>query len=320
METDLLRSFQTLVRARSFTAAAAQLGYVQSTVTAQVQSLERQLQARLLDRLPGGVVATEAGRRLLAHAEQILTLEERMRADVPEQAGAVSGIVRLGAPESLCAYPLPAEITALRTQEPGVRLVLTATGTDSALQALRSGDLDVALVLDTDVVAADLTVRRLHAEPLALVGPAGRERSDRVDWSDLCEVDVLLLEEGCSYSDLTARQLAAAGHPATRRSRFGSVETVKRCVAAGLGLSVLPQVTVERETTDGSLIVIAGPMLPATTTMLVTHPARTPTPAVETTLRLLDDCESTRVEPEFLQRKGIDDAGVGEPRVPLARP
>jgi len=94
METNLLRSFRAVVRARSFTAAAAELGYVQSTVTAHVQTLEGLLGARLLDRLPAGAVPTEAGRRLVSYADDLLVLEERLRVDVPGQPGHLSGVVR----------------------------------------------------------------------------------------------------------------------------------------------------------------------------------------------------------------------------------
>jgi len=118
METDLLRSFRAVVRTRSFTAAAAELGYVQSTVTAHVQTLERLVGIRLLDRLPAGAVPTGAGRRLVPYADDVLTLEQRILVDVPAQPGHLSGVVRLAAPESLCAYQLPDLIAVLRDRPP----------------------------------------------------------------------------------------------------------------------------------------------------------------------------------------------------------
>ena len=133
METTLLRSFVAVVHRGGFTAAARDLGYVQSTVTAHVQALERLLGVRLLDRLPGGVIPTEAGGRLLPMAEEMLRLQDRLVQDVQPSCDAPIGIVRLAAPESLCAYRLPALVAQLRERAPGVRLSLTPVGTAGAL-------------------------------------------------------------------------------------------------------------------------------------------------------------------------------------------
>ena len=82
MDTALLETFVAVARARSFTAAARELGYVQSTVTGHIQALEQRLGGRLVDRLPSGAVLTGAGQRLMPYAEQLLALESRMRAEV----------------------------------------------------------------------------------------------------------------------------------------------------------------------------------------------------------------------------------------------
>ena len=69
---------------------------------------------------------------------------------------------------------------------------------------------------------------------------------------------VLLLEEGCAYSDELAALIASAD-PATTPPRFGGIETVKRCVAAGLGLALLPTITVADELADGRLVELHPP-------------------------------------------------------------
>jgi len=96
VETDLLRTFTAVVRTGSFTAAARELGYVQSTVTGHLQALERRLGTRLLDRLSSGAVPTNAGARLLPYAEQLLDLETRIATDVPYGDDRPVGDVRLG--------------------------------------------------------------------------------------------------------------------------------------------------------------------------------------------------------------------------------
>ena len=285
METDLLRSFAAVVRTGSFTAAARELGYVQSTVTGHVQALERRFGERLLDRLPTGALATEAGHRLLLHAERLLDLEALMAAEVPSGGGRPAGRVRLVAPESLCAYRLPALLGELRAAAPDVRLTLAPGGTAQALAAVRNGGADAALLLEPALVAPDLSVEALGGEELALLAAAA-SASDATPttWERLADHDALLLEDGCSYSDEVARHLLTAGQPDSRRVRFGSIEAVKRCVAAGWGWTVLPAVTAVTDLRAGTLAVLPGPLPPAPTVHLATHPDRTLTTATRLVL------------------------------------
>ncbi len=286
MDIELLRTFVTVVRARSFTAAAHELGYVQSTVTGHVQSLERRLGARLLDRLPTGAMLTDAGQRLVPYAEQILELQDRMCAEVPTDTGQPVGSVRLTAPESLCAYRLPALLAALRAEQPDLRLSVNPGGTTAALQAVRDRTTDLALMLEPMLTAADVRLEPVGTEDLVLLtGTPSAATKQTWTWGDLAAREALLLEEGCSYSDDTARHLLAAGQPATRRTHFGSIEAIKQCVAAGLGWTVLPAVTAAPELRAHTLIAVPGPALADCTVYLATHPNRTLKPAAH---RVLD--------------------------------
>ena len=282
MDTELLRTFVAVARTRSFTAAARELGYVQSTVTGHVQALERHLGGRLLDRLPTGAVLTDAGERLMPHAEQLLDLESRMRAEVPAGAGRLAGAVRLTAPESLCAYRLPTLVTALRAEAPDVRLSLTPGGTAAALDAARSAATDLALLLEPTLTAAGVLLEPIGAEDLVLLAaPTAAGAQGHWTWADLAAGDALLLEEGCTYSDDAARRLLAAGQPATRRTRFGSIEATKQCVAAGLGWTVLPAAAAAPELRERTLVALSGPPLADCTVYLATHPKRTLAPAAQ---------------------------------------
>ncbi len=275
-------TFTAVVRTGSFTAAARELGYVQSTVTGHLQALERRLGTRLLDRLPSGAVPTDAGARLLPYAVQLLDLETRIATDVPYGDDRPVGRVRLVAPESLCAYRLPDLLARLRATAPDVRLALAPAGTAQALAAVRAGATETALLLEPTLTAADLHLEQLGAEELTLLAAphaADLYRSgqfgQRLTWTQLAQQDVLLLEDGCSYSDDVARHLLAAGQPDSKRTRFGSVEAVTRCTAAGLGWTVLPSVTAATELRAGALTALPGPLPPQPVVHLATYPHRT---------------------------------------------
>lgn len=260
MDTRLLTTFLAVLRTGGMTAAAAKLGFVQSTVTAHVQALERLAGTPLLDRRPGGVSPTRAGSLLAEHARGVLDLQERMLAEVGAAATEPSGPVRVRAPESVCAYWLAPLLPRLRARLPDVTLSLFPADTRTALTALADRRADLALVLDPspDPSGADLV--DLGARPLSLVGAAAttlpRDRPPSA--AELAATGVLLLEEGCSYSDELAA-LVKAADPAADPPRFGGVETAKRCAAAGLGVTLLPTVTVADELAAGALVELPLP-------------------------------------------------------------
>ncbi|GAA1348614.1 LysR family transcriptional regulator [Saccharothrix algeriensis] len=263
MDTRLLRTLLVLARTGSFTAAAAQLHLVQSTVTSQVKALERQLGARLFDRLPTGARLTEAGRRAVEHAREVLAAEQRLR-DAVRGGTAVEGDVRVGAPESVCAYRLPQRIADVALRWPGITVHLTPVGTRDAIAGVRGGDLDLGLVLEEAVVAPGLAVDVVGAEPIELVAAPGAPGADE---------RYFLLEEGCSYTDRFVRELTAT----PTITRFGSIEAVRSCVVAGLGRAVLPRVAVAEQLDAGALRRVRE--LPGSTLFLLTDPRRTPSAA-----------------------------------------
>ncbi len=205
VDTRVLGTFVALARTGNFTSAAAELHLAQSTVTAHIQALEKELRLRLVDRLPGGAVLTDAGRRVLDKATIVLDAEAALRGE-PEETGPIEGTVRIGAPESLCGQLLPPVVAALQRRHPGVDVTLTPTGTAAAIDALRAGALSLALIIEPSVDAADLVLDRLGTLELAFVSDR-REPVTARSWAELARWRWFLLEEGCAYSDEVARNL-----------------------------------------------------------------------------------------------------------------
>ncbi|MBT2387793.1 LysR family transcriptional regulator [Streptomyces sp. ISL-11] len=281
METRLLRTFTTLARTESFTAAAAELHLAQSTVTVQIRSLEKELGTRLFDRMPRGALITEAGRRLLDEAEGVLDAESRLRAAATAQ-GPPAGRVVVGAGETLCSARLPGVIAALRRTHPGVEVDLAPVGTAAAVEGLRTGRLDIALLLEQQAVFPDIAIEPVAREPLVLVAPPGHPLAGReapATWEELARETFFVHEQGCSYSDWLIQQLLAVPGARTRLTRFGSIEAARSCVTAGLGLSLLPRATVADALGEGRLTTVAGPLIPAVPVLLARHRRRWVSPA-----------------------------------------
>jgi DNA-binding transcriptional LysR family regulator len=289
VDTRLLSTFLTLARTENFTAAAAELHLSQSTVTAQIKTLEKDLGARLFDRMPRGAQLTATGRRLLAEAAEVLEAEARLRVAAAGDAQP-TGTVVVGAGETLCSTHLPGVIATLRRTHPDIDVHLFPAGTGAAVEGLRAGRLDIALLLEDEVRFADMTAEPVAREPLCLIGAPGHPLAAQgrpVTWEEIARESFFLHEEGCSYSDRVARKLLALPDARPRLTRFGSIETARSCVAAGLGLSVLPRATVGNQLREGSLAVVAGPQIPDITVQLVRHRGRWTSPAIRAVMDAL---------------------------------
>ncbi|MEV6024586.1 LysR family transcriptional regulator [Streptomyces sp. NPDC052036] len=252
MELRLLVTFEKVATLLSFTRAAAELAYAQSSVTGQVRALEAALGTELFDRLGSRIRLTEAGERLLPYARRIIELSEEARAAV---AGAEepAGSLTVGTMESLTSYRLPPLLELFHHRYPRVRLSLRTTIGDETRQALRVGAYDLGFLMEEETGHAGLETAVLAEEPLALVAAPGHPLAPGpVATADLVGQSLLATEPGCAYRDLFERELSALG-PVDFRE-FGTIEATKRAAAAGLGVSLLPEVTVAAELAEGSLV------------------------------------------------------------------
>ena len=269
MELRELSAFREVARQSSFGRAAARLGYVQSTVSAQIQALEADLGVRLIDRLGRSIALTVAGEALLPVAERMLELAGQARSDVTVAVAgeaSLTGNVTVSAPESLLTYRLPAVLSRFRAEQPAVTISLRPTPVGrfrgETRRAVASGAVDLAFVLDASLQRAGFESEVLVREPISVVAPADHHLAGRraVAPRDVIGMPILLPEapeSGCEYRGQFERQLAGAGVGLEDALEFASIETVKQCVIAGMGIAVLPSVAVEGEILARRLVRLA---------------------------------------------------------------
>ncbi|MFF5707529.1 LysR family transcriptional regulator [Streptomyces sp. NPDC012756] len=252
MELRLLATFEKVADVLSFTRAATELGYAQSSVTAQIRSLESSLGVDLFERLGSRIRLTEAGERLLPYARRMTDLAEEARTAVAATAEP-SGPIAVGTMESLTSYRLPPLLEYFHHRYPKVRLTLRPTLGDETRKALRQGTYDVGFLMEPETEHEGLETEVLAPEPLSLVGAPGHPLSGRTDLTtaDLAAAQLLGTEPGCAYRDLFEAELREWEPPFME---FGTIEATKRGVAAGLGVALLPRVTVAEELAAGVLV------------------------------------------------------------------
>ena len=254
MEIRQLNTFVAVAETLSFTRAAERLNYAQSSVTAQIQALEEELGVPLFERLGRRVALSTAGLRLQPYAEKILRLSEEARVAVPDDH-LPGGTLTIGAPESLCAYRLPPVLFQFKNLFPRVRLVFWPGDYVRLVQMLNEGKLDVGILLERPANAENLVFETLTHEPLAVITYPSHPltRQSIVVPTDLEGETLLLVEAGYSYTALFQQTLAAAA-VGNHMLNFSSIEAIKQCVMAGMGIGFLPVITVEAELARGRLV------------------------------------------------------------------
>ncbi|MGW5419826.1 LysR family transcriptional regulator [Streptomyces sp. NPDC003943] len=258
MDLRQLTTFHRVATLLSFTKAAADLNYAQSSVTAQVKSLEVALGVELFERLRGRIRLTPAGERLLPYAERILSLVDEAR-DKTTGWAEPTGLLTIGTSESLTSYRMPPVLEFFHHRYPRLRISLRTGSADRTCEALRQGALDMGFFMDARTEHAGLRTERLWSEPLVAVAAPGHRLAglSGLGSGDVAAVPLLVPEAGDCYRELLEAELAgAAAGPGPALLEFGTVESVKRGVAAGLGVSVLPEVAVADAVAAGALVVL----------------------------------------------------------------
>ena len=271
MEVRQLQIFRALAEELNFTRTAEKVHTVQSNVTAQIKALEEELGSPLFDRLGRRVTLTDAGRNFLPFAEQALAAMEQGQRAV--QTGAEpSGPLKVGIPESILTYRLPQVLRIYHRRFPHVELNFRPQSDDVLPVMLETGKLDMAVcMIDASPNPAIKSIR-LRAERIFLLAhtshPLAGQRT--VKPADLAGQTLLLTEGGCGYRLKLDRVMAMQNIRPGNVTEFSSVEAIKQCVAAGMGLGLLPAIVVARELRQHQLKALhwAGPSLDIATHIL----------------------------------------------------
>lgn len=250
MELRQLKTFCTIVDTGSFTKAAEELGYAQSSITAQIQSLEEELKTKLFERLGRNIVLSQSGKRLLIYARQIITLTSEAKDTITGDI--TKGKLAFSAPESLCVYRLPDILAEYRKRYPDVEITIRTAACADILTLLKNNDVDFSFFIGRELAFPHLITEPLLSEPIVVLSGPGHPlaRKGTVTPFDMNNEYLILTDKGMAnscYRSCFEENLNKAGVQPTAILEYGSVEAIKKCVISGLGITVLPLVTVQEE-------------------------------------------------------------------------
>jgi molybdate transport repressor ModE-like protein len=241
-------ALEAVAREGSFGRAAESLGYTQSAVSQQIQTLERLVGERLVER-PGGpraVSLTEAGALLLRHAEAIVSRLHAAQADMAALAQGQGGRLRVGTFQSVGARVLPAVMRRFSAEWPDIQVDLTESASDEELLRLvERGELDLAFAMPP-LVEGPFESKELLADPYVLLVPAEHDLAGagRASLADVGDV-TLIGNRACRSTALAEGELAQRGVGVDVAFRSDDNGTVQGLVGAGFGVALVPLLTVD---------------------------------------------------------------------------
>lgn len=250
-----LITFKTAGDNLNFTKTAKMLNFAQSSVTAQIKSLEAELGTLLFERLGKRLILTEAGRQFKLYADKMITLTEEAKMVVNKNEK-LAGTLRIGAQESQCTYRLPSILKKFKEKFPYVKLIFKPAHSDEiARKQLLEGMLDIAIITDISRPRNSLAAQSLIQEQIIMVASPDHPllTKSEIYPKDLEHETFLLTETGCSYRIMLEESFRSAGVFPTNQLEFVSIEAIKQCVIAGLGIAILPSIAVDKDIKIGRM-------------------------------------------------------------------
>jgi DNA-binding transcriptional LysR family regulator len=240
-----LRVLYEVGRRGSFSAAADSLGYTQPAISRQIALLERETGTTLLERRPAGARLTDAGELLARHAETILNRLTDAESELQELLGLEGGRLRMSTMTSAAATIVPPAIVEFRKRLPAVELSVSMIDPAGVLAALRSGEIDLALVNDEAYFELpDVETVHLFDEPMLIALPPHHPLIDSatVTLADLAGDRWMLgTTTSCPDANRFIHSFHAAGLEPDIAFHNDDYTAILGFVAAGVGVAAVPE-------------------------------------------------------------------------------
>jgi len=234
MDSSLLKFFVSVAETGSISAAAKELNYVQSNITARIRQLEEYLGKELFYRKPRGVVLTEAGEKLMVYAKDILRLMDEAEMSV-RSMGSFSGRLKIGSTESNAALRLASILGKIHNKYSEIELQLFTGTTFEVKRMLADYEIDIAFI-SGEPGNSDFEVIKSYAENMVVAEPVEKLESSAI----------LAFRKGCTYRRFFEEYMQSRGVFDYKVMEFGSIETILGCVSAGMGVTYLPEAVVDK--------------------------------------------------------------------------
>lgn len=254
MEIRNLKTFQVVAEKLNITTAAKELRYTQPTVTLQIQSLEQELNHKLLTRVGKKTFLTVAGKKLKIHADNLLAYVEEIEKEMRELHGP-TGVLTVAASDYYCTRHLPLLLKAYTEMYPEVQVNLLPLNSTYAIQSVRNQVADIAIIA-SEVDANDLKKIFLEEEQTLLVASSKISKDKQLE-DIFSNYPFISYHDDCSFSEITDEYFKRYGaQPQSTIVCGGSDETIKRIVLNDTGYAIIGKNVITNELKDGSITIL----------------------------------------------------------------
>ena len=256
-----LQVFATVARLLSFTKAAESLHMTQPAVTFQIRQLEEYFNTRLFDRTHNRITLTDTGQLVKQYADQIINKYNEMDNEVRKHTGDIQGPLIIGASTTIGEYFIPRIVGNYQSGFPDVKIRLHIANTNGIIHMVENNEIDVGIV-EGPVNNKNLVREVIWNDELVLVCSPSHPLAGnkKVNIADALDYPFISREEGSGTREVLENYLAKRKVEPDRVNiimEFGSPESIKSAVTAGLGISILSIATMEKELALKSLAAVA---------------------------------------------------------------
>lgn len=295
-----LRYIVALARERHFGRAAEKCHVAQPTLSVAVKKLEDELGVILFERGQSEVSVTPAGEPIVRQAERVLAEAARVKELADTVGDPLAGPLRLGAIHTIGPYLLPKLVPLLRERAPKMPLMIQESFTAQLVEALKSGELDVA-VLALPIEEPGLVAQAVYDEAFRVLVPAGHAwvKQKAIDADRLLDEPLLMLGRGNCFRDQVLDLCSRAGAGGPQVLEGSSLETIRLMVASEVGITVMPSSAVDGLPKDDALLRVR-PFVEPTPTRRIGLVWRASFPrhqAIDLVRRALLDCKLPGTKP-----------------------
>lgn len=250
------RAVLIIASAQSFRTAADQLGISPSALSRQITALEAKLHTRLFDRDTRNVEITDQGRFFARIAERMVNTVEDGIAEFESYKAARQGHVTIAGLPSVTASFLPGILSIFSADYPDINLRIMDALSDDILDAVEMGEADIGFTAGTVTARSRLSFQPLMTDEFVALGiPDGPLREDRsYGWAELIAMPQIVMARGTSVRELIDGTCLQSGTTLTPRFEVSHLGTAGALVSAGLGITVLPRLTLQVLRIDGLVI------------------------------------------------------------------
>jgi DNA-binding transcriptional LysR family regulator len=256
MNLDQIRNFYEVAVNKSFTLAAEKLYRTQPAISTQVRILEEELGEKLFDRLGKRVCLTQAGEILLPYAERLLSLHDEAKLAITELNATPKGKILIGANEATCIYILPQIFALFKREYPEVQISIYRNFSKKVVDKILENQLDFGFVT-LPVANRDLNVLPIAEDELWLVTSPAHPLASRnaVNLNELISHPIIFHKAGTTRERLM-KHFGKLWEKLNISMELASIETIKKFVSIGMGVSIVPKRYALHESEQGTLRLI----------------------------------------------------------------